>query len=143
MRKMSWLFAVLVVAAMALTALPACNGGSGTAADSVDETLDSVDQTLSEAIATADEIEAEIQGIDLGVRLEEAQTKLTEARDAAGDKKLTALEELSTKLGEVITTVETAAAGLPEGGALKTKLTDFAAKLQSAQDKIDEAAASL
>jgi len=143
MRKISWLLAVLIVAALALTALPACDGGSGTAADSVDETLDSVEQTLDEAIATADEIEAEIQEVDLGVRLEEAQTKLTEARDAADDKKLTALEELSTKLGTVITTAETAASALPEGGTLKTKLTEFADKLQSAKDKVDEAAAGL
>ena len=58
------------------------------------------------------------------------------------DKKVAALEELSTAFDSLIYRVDNAAAKLPEGGAVRTELESFSQKLKDTQASLAEAAAS-
>jgi hypothetical protein len=84
-----------------------------------------------------------VNGLQLNGDLQELQRKLTAAIGEAGDKKKAALDELSNSFNDLISKVDNAAAKLPSGGPVRSKLEDFSAKLKDAQASVTQAAASM
>jgi len=110
--------------------------------ESVDSVLNTAQDTVSELITVGAGLETRIDGLQINSDLQEIQRKLTSAIEGAGDKKVAALEEVSDAYNTLIYRVDTAAAKLPEGGAVRTELEDFSAKLKDAQVALADAAAS-
>jgi hypothetical protein len=108
----------------------------------VDETLNSAKTKVDELVAAVDSLEARINGLGAKSDLTEIQRKLTNAIGEAGDKKVAALNELSAAFATLITKIDTAAAKLPAGGAVRTELEAFSQKLKDAQTAVSDAAAS-
>lgn len=109
---------------------------------SVDAKLNAVQDKVKQLSSAAGDLEARVNGLQLNSDLQEIQRKLTAAIGEAGDKKKTAIDELSNAFNDLISRVDTAAGKLPAGGPVRTKLEDFSAKLKDAQASLTEAAAS-
>jgi chromosome segregation ATPase len=110
---------------------------------SVDATLNAVQDKVKQLASAAGGLEGLVNGLQVNSDLQEIQRKLTAAIGEAGDKKKAAIDELSTAFNNLIAKVDGAAAKLPQGGPVQTKLTDFSAKLRSAQTSLTAAAASV
>jgi len=149
MRKAWLVLAILLVVALALTALAGCGDASttGTSREDVEQTVDerliSAQEKMDALAEAAGDIEAKLESVEVGTRVEEIRADLENARAEAGAKKVAALEDLSVRLGEVIVDVQAAAEKLPEGGAVRTEIEDFVAKLTGVQADIDQAIADL
>ncbi len=156
MRRRGWLLAALTLTVLVAVALTGC-AKAQTAVDTakekvktqteqkqaaVDQALNSAQDTVGQLAAAVGGLEARISGLQINSDLQEIQRKLTAAIQDVGDKKVAALNELSTAFNNVIGKVETAAGKLPAGGVLQTELNDFAAKLKSTQASLAAAAAS-
>ena len=110
---------------------------------SVDATLNAVQDKVTQLASAAGDLEARVNGLQLNSDLQEIQRQLTNAIGEAGDKKKTAIDEISNAFNDLISRVDTAAGKLPEGGPVRTKLEEFSAKLKEAQASVTEAAASM
>lgn len=149
--------AILTVALVAAVALAGCAKQQSTvdaakqkveqqtkqAQASVDEALNSAQAKVKDLSSAVGGLEARVNGLQLNSDLQEIQRKLTNAIGETGAKKKAALEELSTSLNNLIAKVDTAAAKLPAGGPVRTKLEDFSKKLKDIQASLAAAAASV
>jgi len=149
MRK-AWLpLATVAIVALALTALAGCGDVSttGTSREDVEQTVDerliSAQEKVDALAEAAGDLEAKLESVEVGTRVEEIRSDLEDARAEAGTKKVAALEDLSVRLGEVIADVQAAAEKLPEGGAVRTEIEDFVARLEGVRADIDQAIADL
>ena len=158
MNKTARLFALVVIGALVATALVGCAPEGepsafvpATEADeeqteqqqaTVDEALNAAQAAVNELVTIGDGLETRINGLQVNSDLQEIQRKLTDAIGEAGDKKVAALEELSTAFDSLIYRVDNAAAKLPEGGPVRTELESFSQKLKDTQASLAEAAAS-
>ena len=156
-RSRGWVLSILAVTLLLVVALTGCGEKEPTAVEpaaeqieqqadqteaNVDETINAAQEKVSELAAAVGGLEARISGLQVNSDLQEIQRKLTSAIDEAGDKKVAALEDLSTAFANVIAKVDEVAAKLPEGGPVQTELKDFSAKLTDVQTSLADAAAS-
>ena len=156
MRRRPQLLAVLALTLLAATALTACSQNSTTTQpakeqiqqqtqqkqQAVDDALNSAQAKVKELAAAVGGLEARISGLQVSSDLQEIQRKLTAAIGEAGDKKVAAIDQLSSSFDNLIAKVDTAAAKLPSGGPVRTELEGFSAKLKDVQKSLADAAAS-
>jgi hypothetical protein len=109
---------------------------------SVDEALNSAQAAVNELVSVGDGLESRIKGLQIKSDLQEIQRKLTDAIGEAGDKKVAALDELSTAFDSLIYRLDMAAGKLPEGGTVRTELEGFSQQLKDTQASLAAAAAS-
>jgi len=109
---------------------------------SVDDALNAAQDAVNDLVTLGDGLETRVTGLKVNSDLQEIQRKLTAAIDETGDKKVAALEAVSDAFNNLIFRVDTAAAKLPEGGAVRTELEDFSTRLKDAQTSVADAAAA-
>lgn len=157
MSRTTRLLALVVVGALFGTMLVGCAEETPTAVEpateeieqqveekqaTVDETINSAQAAVGDLAAAVGGLEARIDGLQISSDLQEIQRKLNSAISEVGDKKVAALNELSTAFSNVIAKVDEAAAELPEGGPVRTELESFSQKLKDTQASLATAAAS-
>jgi len=158
MTKTTRLLALIIAGVLAATAMVGCAPDQEPAAvvpateaveeqteqdqAAVDEALNSAQAAVNEYVSLGDGLETRVNGLQINSDLQEIQRKLTDAIGEAGDKKVAALEEVSTAFDSLIYRVDLAASQLPEGGPVRTELEDFSQKLKDTRTSLAEAAAS-
>jgi hypothetical protein len=158
MRRTGLLLAALTAVIVASMVIGGCANQSTTTGTTTKPAVDQ--QQVQEKVAAANEalktaktkigqlsaglaaLDAATSGLQINATVSEISTKLDAAINATADKKQTAIAEVTTALNDLTMKVDAAAAKLPAGGPVRTKLESFSAKLKDVQTNLDAAAAS-
>jgi DNA repair exonuclease SbcCD ATPase subunit len=159
MRVSRRLLPLAMVAALTVPALAGCSpstttGGTTTKpavdqqqlqqkAEAANEALKTAQATVSQLATGFAALDAKTTGLQINTKIQELSTKLDTAIQETADKKQAAIAEVTSALNDVITKVDAAAAKLPAGGPVRTKLEEFSVKLKDVQTNLTAAAASV
>jgi DNA repair exonuclease SbcCD ATPase subunit len=152
--------AIAIVTVLTVPALAGCSqstttGGGGTTKPAVDkqqlqQKAASANEALKQAQAKVNELaaglaalDAKTTGLQINAKIKNISTKLDTAIQETADKKQAAIAEVTTALNDLIANVDAAAAKLPAGGPVRTKLEAFSAKLRDVQTNLTAVAASM
>lgn len=152
MRKATGMLAVLMLVASVMM-LTACGSAESDVAEpdsgetggqtgqqrTLEEVLEDSAVRVGDLAATVGVLESRIDGLQVQASLEQLESDLNDAAEQVGERKVEAVERLSSRFDEIIGRVETAAARLPEGGPVRTELEEFSQKLKDVQADLAEA----